>query len=177
MMSVCVFVRDALMRVRVLSAALRHPHLLAMVAMLCLCGGSALAQRSTPVQLLHPAGAVEDRFGQSVAVDGDTMIVGAFRDDVGTNADQGSAHVYRWAGSGWVLSPRSPPPAARHATTWEAGGCSVDLRASSVLSACRQRLIVIRANRVTAQFHCIARNTLVNWNASPWPLRTSVRCV
>jgi hypothetical protein len=63
----------------------------------------ALAQRSTPVQVLHPAGAANDVFGSAVAVDGDTMIVGALFDDVGANADQGSAHIYRWTGSGWAF--------------------------------------------------------------------------
>ena len=63
----------------------------------------ALAQRSTPVQLLHPAGAANDTFGYAVAIDGDTMIVGAPEDDVGANSNQGSAHIYRWTGSGWTF--------------------------------------------------------------------------
>jgi hypothetical protein len=70
---------------------------------LSIMGASALAQRSTPVQLLQPSGAALDQFGYAVAVDGDTMIVGALRDDVGANTDQGSAHVYRWTGSGWTF--------------------------------------------------------------------------
>ncbi|MFN9968665.1 MAG: FG-GAP repeat protein, partial [Phycisphaerae bacterium] len=52
---------------------------------------SAFAQRSTPLQVLQPSGAGTDLFGSAVAIDGDTMIVGAPRDDVGANADQGSA--------------------------------------------------------------------------------------
>ncbi|MBY0114337.1 MAG: hypothetical protein K2Y21_16105 [Phycisphaerales bacterium] len=63
----------------------------------------AMAQRSTPVQVLHPSGAAGDEFGHAVAIDGDTMIVGAPSDSVGTNPDQGSAHVYRWSGSGWAF--------------------------------------------------------------------------
>ncbi|MEI7658988.1 MAG: FG-GAP repeat protein, partial [Phycisphaerae bacterium] len=63
----------------------------------------AHAQRSTPVQVLHPSGAADDQFGSSVAVDGDTMIVGAVYDTVGANAQQGSAHVYRWTGAGWTF--------------------------------------------------------------------------
>jgi len=59
-----------------------------------------LAQRSTPVQLLHPSGAANDNFGGSVAVSGDTMIVGAYGDTVGVSASQGSVHVFRWTGSG-----------------------------------------------------------------------------
>ncbi|MDX2130505.1 MAG: FG-GAP repeat protein [Planctomycetota bacterium] len=63
----------------------------------------AAAQRSTPLQVLHPSGAAADQFGQAVAVDGDTMVVGAPSDDVGGNSNQGTAHVYRWTGSGWTL--------------------------------------------------------------------------
>ncbi len=39
-------------------------------------------------------GVVEDFFGVSVAISGDTAIVGAFLDDVGVNASQGSAYVF-----------------------------------------------------------------------------------
>jgi len=64
---------------------------------------SSFAQRSTPAQLLHPDGAAGDSFGSALAISGDTMVVGSQYDDVGANADQGSVHIYRWAGSGWVL--------------------------------------------------------------------------
>jgi hypothetical protein len=41
-------------------------------------------------------GAAEDWFGRSVALTGDTALVGASTDDVGTNSDQGSAYFFRW---------------------------------------------------------------------------------
>ncbi|MEY3230158.1 MAG: hypothetical protein RL689_245, partial [Planctomycetota bacterium] len=65
-----------------------------------LAASAAWAQRSTPVQVVHPAGSAFDAFGFAVAIDGDTMVVGSPRDDVSVS-DQGSAHVYRWTGSGW----------------------------------------------------------------------------
>jgi hypothetical protein len=68
----------------------------------CVVSGTVFAQRSTPIQVLHPSGATNYEFGASVAVDGDTMIVGAPNDKVGANINQGSAHVYRWTGSGWT---------------------------------------------------------------------------
>jgi hypothetical protein len=67
------------------------------------CASPALAQRSTPLQFLNPLGAASDEFGTAVAVDGDTMIVGAYLDDVGGRPDQGTALVYRWTGLGWTL--------------------------------------------------------------------------
>jgi len=39
-------------------------------------------------------GAANDRFGSTVAISGDTLIVGATGDDVGSNSDQGSAYVF-----------------------------------------------------------------------------------
>ncbi len=45
-------------------------------------------------QLLASDGAANDAFGNSVGVSGDTAIVGAFRDDVGINSDQGSAYIF-----------------------------------------------------------------------------------
>ena len=47
-------------------------------------------------------GADNDQFGLSVAVSGDTIIVGAFRDDVGANVDQGSASVFVRTGAVWT---------------------------------------------------------------------------
>jgi hypothetical protein len=72
-----------------------------------ICGVMAAAlptqgRQCTPVQLLHPTGLAQDRFGQSVAISGDTAIVGAPQDDVSFNA-QGSAHIYRWTKTGWIL--------------------------------------------------------------------------
>ena len=70
---------------------------------LMLVPSSAVAQRSTPIQLLHPSGTESGFFGASVAVDGDTMIVGAPGDDIGGMFDRGSAHIYRWDGATWAL--------------------------------------------------------------------------
>jgi cysteine-rich repeat protein len=39
-------------------------------------------------------GAAGDLFGFSVSISGDTVVVGALRDDIGPNADQGSAYVF-----------------------------------------------------------------------------------
>ncbi|HEX8737838.1 MAG TPA: hypothetical protein VF721_21080 [Pyrinomonadaceae bacterium] len=53
-------------------------------------------------QLLASDGAADDRFGISVSISGDTVIVGAYQDDVGANADQGSAYVFERAGTAWT---------------------------------------------------------------------------
>ncbi len=77
--------------------------LVATALVLCAAASPARAQ-CAPYRLTAPDGAADDPlFGAAVAVDGDTLIVGASIDDVGANAEQGSAHVYRWNGAMWVF--------------------------------------------------------------------------
>jgi hypothetical protein len=47
-------------------------------------------------------GAGSDQFGKAVALSGDTVLVGAPGDNVGLNADQGSAYVFRRTGGAWA---------------------------------------------------------------------------
>ncbi|MBS0198569.1 MAG: hypothetical protein JSR77_17600 [Planctomycetes bacterium] len=46
-------------------------------------------------------GLTGDWFGYSVAIDGDTAVVGAVYDDTGANGDQGSAYVFKRSGAAW----------------------------------------------------------------------------
>jgi uncharacterized repeat protein (TIGR01451 family) len=48
----------------------------------------------------------DDHFGQSVAVSGDTVVVGAPMDDTGEGTDAGSAYVYSRADSSWTQQDR-----------------------------------------------------------------------
>jgi hypothetical protein len=45
--------------------------------------------------------AIGDYFGISVAINNDTIVVGAYGDDVGSNIDQGSAYTFLKPGAGW----------------------------------------------------------------------------
>lgn len=47
-------------------------------------------------------GSSKDGFGSAVAISGDYAVVGAPRDDVGSNADQGSAYVFVRTNGTWV---------------------------------------------------------------------------
>jgi len=53
--------------------------------------------------ILDSNGASDDRFGYAVSLEGSFVIVGARYDAVGTNTDQGSASIYQYNGSTWVL--------------------------------------------------------------------------
>jgi hypothetical protein len=50
----------------------------------------------------NPEPEAGDEFGYSVAIDGDTVIIGAARDD-GVGADSGSAYIYKRTDSTWSL--------------------------------------------------------------------------
>ncbi len=53
-------------------------------------------------QLFASDGSAGDEFGWSVAIDGDTIVVGADADDVFANTDQGSAYVFTRSGTVWT---------------------------------------------------------------------------
>ncbi len=61
--------------------------------------GSTWTQQA---ELTAGNGAMGDRFGYSVALDGDTALVGAYTDDLGPNSDQGSAYVFTYSGDAWT---------------------------------------------------------------------------
>ena len=52
-------------------------------------------------QKVIASGAAGDYFGVSVALSGDTALVGAYWDDVGANTNQGSAYVFTRSGTTW----------------------------------------------------------------------------
>lgn len=53
-------------------------------------------------RLVASDGAALDNFGRSVAVSGDTIVVGALFDDIGGNANQGSAYIFVEPAGGWT---------------------------------------------------------------------------
>lgn len=67
-----------------------------------LTGGSwTLQQKLTPAD-----GEANDVFGTAVAISGDTAVVGAYGDTVGTNQGQGSIYIYTRSGSTWTLQQK-----------------------------------------------------------------------
>jgi hypothetical protein len=57
-------------------------------------------------KLTAPDGAASEQFGWSVSISGNTVVVGAPGDDIGANADQGSAYVFTRSGAGWALQQK-----------------------------------------------------------------------
>src|SRR5207244_4025539 len=77
--------------------------------------GSAYVFNATTGALIatlnNPTPAVEDYFGLSVAVSGNTVVVGAYGDDTG-NTNAGSAYVFNAATGALVATLNNPTPAA-----------------------------------------------------------------
>jgi len=57
-------------------------------------------------KLIAGVGEARDQFGVSVAISGDTAVVGAFTDGVGSNPGQGSAYVFTRSGVDWLLQEK-----------------------------------------------------------------------
>ena len=53
-------------------------------------------------ELTASDGGANDHFGGSVAISGDTVVVGAFHHNVGSNAGQGAAYVFVKSGEAWI---------------------------------------------------------------------------
>lgn len=69
-------------------------------------GGSTWTQQA---KLLASDGAAGDRFGHSVALRGDELLIGASLDDGGAGADQGSAYVFTRIGVEWTQRAKLEP--------------------------------------------------------------------
>ena len=53
-------------------------------------------------KLIPSDGASSDQFGTSVSISGNTLVVGANGDDVGSNSNQGSAYLFTRSGTTWT---------------------------------------------------------------------------
>lgn len=59
--------------------------------------------------VIAPFGAADDRFGYSIGINGDYLVVGANDDDVSGASNAGSAHVFLRSGSNWTYQDELNP--------------------------------------------------------------------
>jgi hypothetical protein len=78
-------------------------------------------------------GAEDDYFGRSVAISGDTVVVGADRDDIGGNAYQGSAYVFVRPQGGWTDMTESAKLTASEGAAGDLFGQSVAIGGDTVV--------------------------------------------
>jgi hypothetical protein len=81
-------------------------------------------------QLTASDGAAYDGFGDAVSLSGDTALIGAQWDDVGANANQGSAYVFVHKGTTWTFQHKLT---ASDGITGDAFGYSVAVSGDSAL--------------------------------------------
>lgn len=104
------------------------------------CGCLALFGAATPVRgqcdpqelsrLIATDAAAGDQFGSSVAVDGDTAVVGAYFDDLPGGIDHGSAYVFVRTGGVWTQQAKLT---ASDAATQDNFGVSVAISGDTVV--------------------------------------------
>ena len=95
-------------------------------------GGGWVSATET-AKLTASDGAGNDRLGQSVAVSGDTVVGGAYFDNVGTNADQGSAYVFVKPGGGWASATETAKLTASDGAGTDRLGPSVAVSGDTVV--------------------------------------------
>jgi MYXO-CTERM domain-containing protein len=90
---------------------------------------------SQQAKLTASDGATNDNFGRSVSVSGDTALVAAPRDDLGANADQGSAYVFVRTGTVWTQQAKL---AATDGAAFDSFGASVSIAGDTALVGASQ---------------------------------------
>ncbi|MFT3980532.1 MAG: FG-GAP repeat protein [Ferruginibacter sp.] len=112
-------------------------------------------------KLTDAAGASGDVFGYSVAIYSNFIIVGSPSDDVGTNVNQGSACIFRFNGTSWVLMQKIT----------DLVGDAADNFGSSVAISATHALVGSPAETGTAGVDdrkgCVS---VFYYNGSTWPM-------
>ena len=94
------------------------------------------ASRTQTAKLRASDPATDDNLGRSVAIDGDTIVAGAHRDNLGANPDQGS--VYTFARAGDALRTETAKLTASDGAADDQLGTSVAIRGDTIAAGARQ---------------------------------------
>ncbi len=92
-------------------------------------------------------GATGDSFGHSVAISGDTIVAGAYLDDIGANPDQGSVYVFVRNGSTWSQQQKLM---ADDGAAGDFFGFSVAISDNTIVAGAYQDDIGVRLNQGSA---------------------------
>jgi hypothetical protein len=122
---------------------------------------------SEEAKLIAKDAAAFDRFGDSVALSGDTAVAGVYADDVQGIVDAGSASVFRISAS--------PPTYCTAGTS--ASGCQALLSASGSASATAASGFTLSAATVEGQKDGLFFFGTNGQQANPWGNGTSYQCV
>jgi NAD dependent epimerase/dehydratase family enzyme len=106
--------------------------------------------------------AANDQFGFSVSVSGTTGIVGAHLDDIGTNADQGSAYIFRNLDTASGTINQSVKIIASNGATSDRFGVSVSLDGDRFVIGSYFRDVGTNTNQGVAYFGHVRTFTIAN---------------
>jgi hypothetical protein len=84
-------------------------------------------------KLVASDGAADDQFGMSVGLSGNSGIVGAFVDDIGSNTNQGSAYLYRNLGTATGTVTESAKLTASDGGALQGFGVSVSIDGDDII--------------------------------------------
>ncbi|MEN3332322.1 MAG: hypothetical protein V7641_1687 [Blastocatellia bacterium] len=93
--------------------------------------------RTQQAKLMASDGAAIDYFGFSVAISGNTVVVGAFLNDPGGHADQGAAYVFQRSGTTWTQQAKLT---AGDGAAGDLFGRSVTISGDTVVAGADQHL-------------------------------------
>ena len=77
-----------------------------MAAACAIAGAAEIPGPFEEERLTAPDGAFRDYFGSSVAISGDTLVIGAPDATVGSHPYQGAAYVFTRSGGGWKFAAK-----------------------------------------------------------------------
>ena len=95
-------------------------------------GGGWVSATQT-AKLTASDGAAGDLLGYSATISGDTVVAGAYADDAGANANQGSAYVFVKAAGGWASATQSAKLTALDGAADDQFGLSVALSGGTLV--------------------------------------------
>ncbi len=100
--------------------------------------GAGWTSRTETAKLTASDGALNDEFGNAVAVSGDVVVAGAHKDDWGTSTifDEGSAYVFEKPGSGWADMTETVSLRASDGESKDEFGKSVALDGGTLVFGC-----------------------------------------
>ncbi len=114
-------------------------------------------------KITDAAGATDDSFGFRVSISGNRAIVGAVFDQVGANAFQGSASIYQFNGTTWVLMQKIT----------DAAGAAVDRFGYSV-SISGNYVIIGAPSCDNPNYVDIGAALIFKYNGSSWVLMQKI---
>ena len=88
---------------------------------------------SQPIKLTASDGDTSDEFGYSVAVHGDTIVIGAYQHDLGSKPDAGEVYVFTKPDGGWVATSTAAKLTASDGVEGDRFGYSVAVHESTVV--------------------------------------------